>query len=137
MNSSSPYVGKPPAIRTLVPIRVASRQVLEGEWTGPELTGVRVVRWLSGPHHILQIGYENSAHHAGNFRIEFAVHMPVLPHVADLDKPEIRAEAERTAWSFLHMLNLRRRDAPSMADYNEVDVHVTAALREPKRKETP
>lgn len=135
MNSETTYVKQVPVIPTLVPVRVANKRPLEGEWTGNELTGVRVTNWLTGPKHVLQLGYENAPHHANNFRIEFVVHMPVVAHVDDLRNPEIKAEAERMAWVFLHMLNLRRRVLPSMADYNEKDVRIAEELWSRQRKE--
>lgn len=97
--------------RELVPIVVASRKVLEGDWTGRELTKTNIVgsTW-GGTHFILQIGYEQREGYAASFLPVFVVRMP-SKLASPTDSEEIAA-AKKLAESFMHMLNLRRKDPP-------------------------
>lgn len=97
-------------LEALVPIRVATSRALEGEWSGPELNATRVVGSIfSGPHFILQLGYNQQVGYSASFRLVFVAHMPVKQGTV-LTDPEVIAEAERTSVAFMHMLNLRRTE---------------------------
>jgi len=95
-------------LEALVPVRVATSKVLEGNWTGPALDEARVVGSLfGGAHYILQLGYNQVVGQAASFRLVFVAHMPVEKGTV-LTDPVVIDEARRTAEAFMHMLNMRR-----------------------------
>jgi hypothetical protein len=95
-------------LEALVPVRVATSKVLEGNWTGPALDEARVVGSLfGGAHYILQLGYNQVVGQAASFRLVFVAHMPVEKGTV-LTDPAVIEEARRTAEAFMHMLNMRR-----------------------------
>jgi hypothetical protein len=94
--------------KELVPVRVATGRMLEGNWSGRELDDTRVIGSLfGGPHFILQLGYNQTVGYAASFRVVFVAHMPV-PAGASMSDPGLHAEAEQTATGLMMMLNLRR-----------------------------
>jgi len=95
-------------LQALVPVRVATSMILEGDWTGHPLTAARVVGSLfGGKHFILQIGHEVSVGETLTFRLVFVAHLPA----EDIESNEAKEDAVRTAEAFMHMLNLRRKDS--------------------------
>ena len=96
-------------LQALVPVRVATSMILEGDWFGHPLTAARVVSSLfGGKHFILQIGHEVSVGETLTFRLVFVAHLPA----EDIESNEAKEDAVRTAEAFMHMLNLRRKDNP-------------------------
>ncbi len=99
-------------LEALIPVRVATSKVLEGEWQGRELTAVRVVGSVfGGPHYILQLGYETQVGYAASFRLVFVAHLP-LDKGKTLTDPAVIEEAKQTATAFMYMLNMRRKEPP-------------------------
>jgi hypothetical protein len=93
-------------LQELVPIRVATSRVLEGNWSGRELTATRIIGSMYGSKHfIMQLGHLLRVGETDTFRVVFVAHMPVK---GDLKDPLLIADAERTAQAFMHMINMQR-----------------------------
>jgi len=115
-------------LQALVPVRVATSKVLEGNWSGRELNATRVVgSMFGGAHFIMQIGYNQQVGYAASFRLVFVAHMP-LERGQSLTDPEVIAEAERMSESFMHMLNMRRVEGPAPKSMEGTIANINAAV---------
>jgi hypothetical protein len=123
-------------LKTLQPIRAATGRVLEGNWQGQELNATQIVESVYGNRHfILKIGYMHDIGSIGTFRLQFIVMMPIDNNVAFNDV-EVRAEAQRTADAFMHMLNMRRTPTPTYQPLPPPDQAIQPPLRELQGKQT-